>query len=496
MSAINLIEVPKWGLSMDEATIAEWLIEEGSPFRKGDPICALETSKILNELEAPFDGCLRRVIAHSGETVQVGAPIAVSAEASVTDAEIDQFVGGLNTTDGFAQRQSAEPADDPAAVKARSAAVEPGVVPSSLRGQTDVDVFATPRAIRMANDLSIDLARVTGSGAGGRVSVADVEEAIRAAGGSVAAVPLPKRSMLDRRSMGDDSAVFATPVARKLAASLGIDLNDCRATGGRGRVCMADVREAESRLNQGASTTAYRGESETLSHTVEFETIPLNVVRKSMGRRLQASKQNAPHFRVCVDLDLDNVLLLRQQINQTVPTVKLSVNDFIVKATAAALIKVPDVNVHYDEDARSIRRYIRADISVAVAAPSGLITPVVRAADTKTLAEVSAEMKVLSTKAKTGMLTLEDLEGGTFTISNLGMFGVRNFDAIINPPQCAILAVGTGQQRPVVVDGQVVSRTLASATLSCDHRVIDGALGASFLNELRRYVESPALMLV
>ncbi|WP_016883734.1 MULTISPECIES: 2-oxo acid dehydrogenase subunit E2 [unclassified Rhodococcus (in: high G+C Gram-positive bacteria)] len=511
MSDIKLIEVPKWGLSMDEGTVTEWLIDEGTPFSKGDLICEIETSKITNELEAPFDGALRRIVAKPGATLPVGAVLAVSADAAVSDAEIEEFltdIGADHVSTSEPERSPggqptpAEPrvTPTPSAPAAQESVRTPGTttVPDSLRGQTNGDVFATPHSRRLACELSIDLGRVTGTSREGRISVADVHEAIRSAGGTVAEAPSPTRSGVPGRSSEDDGGVDATPVARRLAKSLGINLHDCRATGSRGRVCEADVREAERTfrlLPDPAAASA--GAADAPQHTApQFETIPFNSMRKAIGQRLQESKRNAPHFRLTVDLEIDNLLALRTEINATVPSVKLSVNDFVVKACAAALRKVPDVNVQFDEAAQSVLRFSAADISVAVALPSGLITPIVRGAESKSLAEISHEVHTLVTKAKTGKLTPEEFQGGTFTISNLGMFGVREFDAIINPPQGAILAVGAGQQRPVVVDGRVEARTVLTVTLSCDHRVIDGALGATFLQELRRFVESPALMLV
>ncbi len=204
-----------------------------------------------------------------------------------------------------------------------------------------------------------------------------------------------------------------------------------------GRVCEADVREAERTFRLVPDPVAASTDgADTSQHTApEFETIPFNSMRKAIGQRLQESKRNAPHFRLTVDLEIDNLLALRKEINATVPSVKLSVNDFVVKACAAALRKVPDVNVQFDEAAQSVLRFSAADISVAVALPSGLITPIVRGAESKSLAEISGEVHALVTKAKTGKLTPAEFQGGTFTISNLGMFGVREFDAIINPPQ-------------------------------------------------------------
>ncbi|MDF3311239.1 2-oxo acid dehydrogenase subunit E2 [Rhodococcus sp. T2V] len=510
MSDIKLIEVPKWGLSMDEGTVTAWLIDEGSPFAKGDLICEIETSKITNELEAPFDGALRRIVAEPGATLPVGAVLAVSADAAVSDAEIEEFLTGIGAdhlpaseperTPG-GQPTPAEPrvTTTPSAPAAQESARPSGTttVPDSLRGQTNGDVFATPHSLRLAEKLSIDLGRVAGTGRDGRISLADVHDAIRSAGGTVAEAPSPTRSGVPGRSAEDDGAVDATPVARRLAKSLGINLHDCRATGSRGRVCEADVREAERTFRLVPEPTpAPAGGTDTLHAIPEFETIPFNSMRKAIGQRLQESKRNAPHFRLTADLEIDNLLALRTEINATVPAVKLSVNDFVVKACAAALRKVPDVNVQFDEAAQSVLRFSAVDISVAVALPSGLITPIVRGAESKSLAEISGEVHALVTRAKTGKLTPEQFQGGTFTISNLGMFGVREFDAIINPPQGAILAVGAGQQRPIVVDGRMEVRTMLTVTLSCDHRVIDGALGATFLQELRRFVESPALMLV
>ncbi|MFC9556752.1 2-oxo acid dehydrogenase subunit E2 [Rhodococcus sp. NPDC056960] len=510
MSDIKLIEVPKWGLSMDEGTVTAWLIDEGTPFTKGDLICEIETSKITNELEAPFDGALRRILALPGATLPVGAVLAVSAGAAVSDAEIEEFLAGIGSDLVPASEPAQSPGGRPTPAEPRveptpsaPAAQRPATtsgtttVPDSLRGQTKDDVFATPHSHRLAGELSIDLGRVAGTGRDGRISVADVHHAIRAAGGSVAQASSPTRSGVPGRSSADDSVVDATPVARRLAKSLGINLHDCRATGSRGRVCEADIREAERTFRLVPDTAAASPAGANVPHAApEFETIPFNSMRKAIGQRLQQSKRDAPHFRLTAELEIDDLLALREEINATVPAVKLSVNDFIVKACAAALRRVPDVNVQFDETAQSVLRFSAADISVAVALPSGLITPIVRGAESKSLAEISGDVHALVTKAKTGKLTPEEFQGGTFTISNLGMFGVREFDAIINPPQGAILAVGAGQQRPVVVDGRVEARTMLTVTLSCDHRVIDGALGATFLQELRRFVESPALMLV
>lgn len=218
-------------------------------------------------------------------------------------------------------------------------------------------------------------------------------------------------------------------------------------------------------------------------------------MRRAIASRLQTSKQQSPHFRLSVDLDLERLLALRQDINREVPGVKISVNDLLVKACALALVAVPDVNIQFDEAAQSIRRFTDADISVAVALPAGLIT-IVRSANRKSISDISNEIHSLVTRAKAGTLKPEEFQGGTFSLSNLGMLGVRQFDAIINPPQSAILAIGAGEVRAVVRDGQIVARQQMTVSLSCDHRVIDGAAGAAFLRELKRLIETPTLMFI
>lgn len=500
MSDVAVIEIPKWGLSMEEGTINRWLVEEGAAFAKGDLLCEIETSKITNEFEAPFDGVLRRIIAKPGDTLPVSAAIALSAPESVSDADIEKFLAELPGTTSAPVTATAPAAAAPAATPEpitapKTTALGATVVPEALRGNTNTDVFATRYALRLADELSVDLSLVTGTGRDGRVSVADVEQAIRDAGGTVAEKLPAQRSGVPGRSTLDDSEVAATPVARRLAAALGINLHDCRATGSRGRVCEADVREAQRRF-QLTTSQPTPAALEAPAPAPLVETIPFTPMRRTIASRLQESKRNAPHFRLTVELELDALLAFRSQINATVPAVKLSVNDFIVKACAMALMKVPDVNIQFDEQSQSVLRFGNADVAVAVAIPAGLITPIVRGAEGKSLAEISADVASLVTKAKAGTLQPDEFQGGTFTVSNLGMFGVKEFDAIINPPQGAILAVGATTSRPELVNGGLVSKTILTVTLSCDHRVIDGALGATFLQHLRAYVESPALMLV
>ena len=490
MSEIKIIEVPKWGLSMEEGTLNNWLIEEGDSFKQHQELCDIETSKISNVLEAPFDGVLRRKVAQPGQTLPVGGLLGVVADASVSDAEIDAFIAQRGVAPAAAPEQPAVAATAPAPAPAAKTS-NGWQVPQALLGANAEPVFATPHATRLAKELGIDLSRVTGTGPTGRISVADIEQAVKDHGGKVATLQPAQRADSPARSRADDSQIVATPLARRLAAKLGVNLNDCRVTGSRGRVSKVDVLEAHAAQNPVVAAPA-----QAVEQAPEAEVLPMNGMRKAIAARLQESKRTAPHFRLQADLDLEALLALRSEINASAPAVKLSVNDLLIKAVGLALVKVPDVNVQFDEARQAVLRFKDADVSVAVALPGGLITPIVRQANRKSLSSISQEMLDLVTKAKTGMLKPEEFQGGTFSISNLGMLGVSQFDAIINPPQGAILAIGAGEQRVVAHNGQPAVRTQMTVTLSCDHRVIDGALGALFLKELKRLVQTPSLMML
>ena len=518
MSEIRTLEIPKWGLSMEEGTIAQWLIQEGDSFTKGQEICEIETTKIVNVLEAPFDGTLRKIIAKDGDTLPVGGLIAVCAESGVSDAEIEQFVQSLGgatiSAAPVAQAETAVAATVPQAevaapsvpvvsttapVAKAPATTQTGyVVPAALQGfQADVEVFTTPHALKLAAKHNVNLAKVSGSGREGRISVQDIQTAVRAAGGQWADVKVQAQSSGKvAKSTADDSKVLATPVARRLAKQWGINLNDCRVSGSRGRVCKEDVEALYYRENPSTVCAESSATSADATPKNQVTAIALNAMRKAIASRLQAAKRNAPHFRLTVDLNVEAMQNLRKQINDSVPQVKLSINDMLIKAAAAALLKVPEVNVQFDEATQSILQFAQADISVAVAIPNGLITPIVKAADQKSLSEISTEMRDLATRAKTGKLQPDEFQGGSFSISNLGMLGIKQFDAIINPPQGAIMALGASEARAVVEQGEIVVREMVTATLSCDHRVIDGAVGAKFLASFKQFVENPALILV
>ena len=510
MSEIKTLEIPKWGLSMEEGTIAQWLIEEGTQFSKGQEICEIETTKIVNVLEAPFDGLLRKIIAKDGDTLVVGGVIAICADAQVSDTEVEAFAQSLGGTPAVTEKKAVAAVPEKVAVaqvetKVQAApkqnsvgngskAVTQGAysIPDELQGyQQSDDIFATPHALKLAEKHNVNLAQITGSGREGRISVQDIQAAVQAAGGSWPDVR-HQASTKAAKSKADDSDVLATPVARRLARQWGINLHDCRASGSRGRVCKEDVEAVYQRENpvQAQHDHAHPTES------AKFTTVAMNGMRKAIAARLQAAKRNAPHFRLTIDLNVESVQALRQQINSTVPQVKLSINDMLIKAAAAALIKVPQVNVQFDEENQQILQFEQADISVAVAIENGLITPIIKAANRKSLAQISNDMRDLATRAKTGKLAPDEFQGGSFSISNLGMLGIQQFDAIINPPQGAILALGAAEKRAVIENDEIVVREMVTATLSCDHRVIDGALGAQFLSALKQFVENPALILV
>ena len=284
--------------------------------------------------------------------------------------------------------------------------------------------------------------------------------------------------------------IFASPLARRLAGSAGLALETVAGSGPHGRIVKADVEAAI----KAAPVAAPRKPVASGSFEPAYEEIPNSSMRKVIARRLTEAKRDVPHFYLTVDCEIDSLLHARSELNALSDAHKLSVNDFVVRAVALALRKVPAANAAWGEEA--IRRYLDVDISVAVATPAGLITPVVRHADKKGLAEISAEIKALAAKARDGKLKPEEYQGGGFTISNLGMYGVKSFSAIINPPQGCILAVGAGEQRPVVKDGVLAVATQMSCTLSVDHRVVDGAVGAEFLAAFKALIQSPLAMLL
>jgi pyruvate dehydrogenase E2 component (dihydrolipoamide acetyltransferase) len=287
--------------------------------------------------------------------------------------------------------------------------------------------------------------------------------------------------------------IFASPLAKRIAQEKGVNLSSLKGSGPQGRIVKADVENAKTAAPAAAAPrpAAAGPDAKALAdaYGIPYTLQPNSGIRKVIARRLSESKQTVPHFYVTVDVELDALLALRKEINDGADGFKLSVNDFVIKATAVALKKFPAVNVSWTDDA--VVQYTRADVSVAVATPNGLITPIVKNAAEKSLKDISLEMKALAAKAKDGKLKPEEFQGGTISVSNLGMFGTKEFKAIINPPQGAILAVGAGEPRPVVKDGKVVPATVMTVTMSVDHRCIDGAVGAEWLQVFKGLVEKP-----
>jgi pyruvate dehydrogenase E2 component (dihydrolipoamide acetyltransferase) len=408
-SRIHPITMPKWGIEMQEGTITGWNIAPGQTIGKGENLLEVETEKIVNAVEAPIAGTLRRIVGQIGETHAVGALIGVFAVSDVSDAEIDQFVASFKGADTSFDPDARRA---PESTASAAAPPPPRPLPQVPTGDSGAEARVSPIARRLAEQLGVDLSKVTGTGRNGRISKEDVEAyaATQATAGPAA---------------GDAGG---NPSSRAKMSSM----------------------------------------------------------RATIAKRLVESKQTIPHYRLGADVDADALLARRAAL--AAGGAKVSVNDLIVRACALALVEHPQVNSQLAGE--EVVTFRDADISLAVATESGLITPILRGANRKSLAEISAESVALAERARAGKLTRDEISGGTFTVSNLGMFGLDRFDAVINPPQVAILAVGAVRDAVVVRGGQPAVGKLLSLTLSCDHRVVDGAVGAAFLKTLRALIEA------
>ncbi|PCI43957.1 MAG: diaminohydroxyphosphoribosylaminopyrimidine deaminase, partial [Alphaproteobacteria bacterium] len=359
------------------------------------------------------------------------------------------------------------------------------VIPALLKGANAVAnkaVLTTPQTLKIATNFDVDLTKITGTGRRGRISKADLVAAIENGGGSSGGkATIRKLSTRDLR---------ATPLAIRMAGLLNVDMSTVSPTGHRGRIRRADVEAAANLICFPASPSVVKPAPLVARPDEAYEDRPLTAIRKVIAARLSQSKTTAPHFRVTMEIELDGIVLLRQSINKGRKDQKVSLNDIFVKAVALSLVASPDVNIQFD--GTNIRWFKDAHVSVAVALPDGLMTPVVRHANRKSLLEISTEITEFGRKAKDGALLPDDFEGGSFTVSNMGMFGVEQFDAIINPPQGAILALGAGhlQKRPGA-GGKDYTALVMKATLSADHRVIDGAVAARFMQVLKATIENP-----
>jgi pyruvate dehydrogenase E2 component (dihydrolipoamide acetyltransferase) len=391
-AAVQAVTMPKWGIEMTEGTVNSWTAQEGQVVEKGAALLEVETDKIVNTVEAPFAGTLRRILAQAGEVYPVGSLIAVLAEPAVSDADVEAFIAGFKGASVSFEPDAQAPA---AASAATSAAAE-----SEQR--------VSPVAARLAESLGIDIRKVTGTGRNGRVMKEDVE--------AFAAAAAP--------------AADANPVTR----------------------------------------------------------LRMSAARTVIARRLLESSQGIPHYRLTREVRADALTEYRGTLNAG--GTRVSVNDLIVRASALALVKHPAVNAQLV--AEEILQYAHADIAIAVATEGGLITPIIRGADQLSSAQIARLSSALAQRARNGALKREEISGGTFTVSNLGMYGLDSFDAIINPPQVAILAVGALRERAVVQDGALIAAAVMRLTLSADHRVVDGAVAAQFLATLAELLEKPA----
>jgi pyruvate dehydrogenase E2 component (dihydrolipoamide acetyltransferase) len=454
------ITMPALSPTMEEGNLSKWLVKEGDAVKSGDVLAEIETDKATMEVEAIDEGTVAKIVVPAGtEGVKVNALIAILA-ADGEDVKA-AAASGAGSSAPAVKAEAASPAKAEAAPE--TARTEPAsVAPRAATPNNDNTVgngapattsgnriFSSPLARRLAKEAGLDLSAVTGSGPHGRVVKSDIEAAVSGGGAKAVSAPVA-------------ASTAATPAAAPKGAS----------------------EEAVLKLFEPGS----------------YELVPHDGMRKTIAKRLVESKQTIPHFYVTVDCELDALLALRAQLNdaaprkENVPAYKLSVNDMIIKALALALRDVPDANVSWTEN--NMVKHKHADVGVAVSIPGGLITPIVRNAETKTLSTISNEMKDLGKRAKDRKLKPEEYQGGTTSVSNMGMMGVKDFAAVINPPHATILAVGAGEQRVIVKKGEIEIATVMSVTLSTDHRCVDGALGATLLAAFKGYIENPMGMLV
>lgn len=456
------ITMPALSPTMEEGNLAKWLVKEGDKVGPGDVIAEIETDKATMEVEAVDEGTVAKLVVAAGtEGVKVNALIAILAGEGES---VEDAAKGGGDAEAEAPKAEAPKAEAPKQEAAKPAAATdpaasldkpirdqnpsaPSPAPTTQSGER---VFSSPLARRIAKDAGVDVAQIEGSGPHGRVVKKDVEAAI---------------------ASGTGKAPAASAAAPQAAA-------------------------APAAAPKGMSDDA------VLKNFAEgsYELVKHDGMRKTIARRLQESKQTIPHFYVTVDCELDALLKLRSELNKSAPVkddkpaYKLSVNDMVIKALALALRDVPNANVSWTDENMVMHKH--SDVGVAVSIPGGLITPIIRSAELKTLSAISGEMKDLGKRAKERKLKPEEYQGGTSSVSNMGMMGVKDFAAVINPPHATILAVGAGEQRAVVKNGELAVATVMSVTLSTDHRAVDGALGAELLAAFKGYIENPMGMLV
>ncbi len=444
------ILMPALSPTMETGNLVKWFVAEGDQVSSGDVIAEIETDKATMEVEAVDEGVIGKIIIPGGTgDVAVNTPIAMLLADGEEKAALEEAPASA------VQPPPVTPAP-PSVIPA-----SPPVIPAQAGIQNEPSASAEP---------GLD-SRLRGND--------------------------EKKNGIDKKMVAEKSPrIFASPLARRIAADKGLDLSRITGTGPNGRIVKADVESAQPIPATPAAVAPVLAPSDiaALYAPGSFTEEPLNSMRATIARRLTEAKRDVPHYYLSIDCNLDTLLGARKRLNERLEDARISVNDFIIRAAALALMRVPDANAAFAGD--RLLKFNNADIAVAVAIDGGLITPIIRNAQSKSLSEISVEAKELAGRARQMKLMPEEYEGGSFTISNLGMMGIKNFTAVINPPQAAILAVGAGEKRAIVAeDGSITAATMMSVTLSCDHRVIDGALGARLLAEFKTFIEDPVMML-
>lgn len=442
------ILMPALSPTMEEGTLSKWLVKEGDTVNSGDLLAEIETDKATMEVEAVEEGTIAKILVQGGtDAVKVNAPIAILLEEGEDPSVLETYtIGGAK----------AEPKVE-AKAEAKSEETAPKAVsqsPSQTQTQSSPAdrIKASPLAKRLAAEAGLDIASLSGSGTHGRIVKADIEAA--QASGAQKPAPVPAAAPQPQTSQAASTTEVGMPLG-----------------GGADYLTKLGVQAGS------------------------YDLIPLNGIQKVVAKRLTASHENVPDFPLTIDCEIDNLLKMRKELNVQAPEgIKISVNDMLIRASALALKHVPECNASYTPD--GIAMHKNADVAVAVAIDGGLITPIVRGAENKGLSTISDEMKDLAHRARDRKLKPQEYQGGTFSISNLGMMGIREFGSIINEPHGMILSVGAGAPRPVVKDGALAVATLMTVTLTCDHRVVDGAMGAKWLQHFKRYVEQPITMML
>lgn len=441
------ILMPALSPTMEEGTLSNWMVKEGDIVSSGDVLAEIETDKATMEIEAVEEGKIAKILVAAGtEGVKVNAPIAILLEDGEDESALEGYEAG-GSPKPAPEKKSPEP--EPKETPKADAAQEKAPNMDKSSGER---IKASPLAKRIAADAGLDLSAIEGSGPNGRIIKVDVEAA-KASGGKPAA-----KTQSEPAAQTAPEPVTSTEVGMPRGGGA----------------------EYLSKLGVEAGS---------------YDLIPLNGIQKVVAKRLSASNTNVPDFPLTIDCELDELLKMRTDLNAQAPEgIKISVNDMLIRASALALKHVPAANASYTPDGIAMHKH--ADVAVAVAIEDGLITPIVREAENKGLSNISAEMKDMAARARERKLKPQEYQGGTFSISNLGMMGIREFGSIINEPHGMILSVGAGSPRPVVKEGELAIATVMTVTLTCDHRVVDGALGAKWLQHFKRYVEQPITMML